>query len=150
MKLHEPIPEKEPAQKLLYDALRKFLGSSRELILILKQNPVISSDELKESGRKLVDVKHIIIGVLNRTGKVKPIVENSELFQMDDVQLATKLESQEQDISHLVALASTMLDKLRQKQHITDKEHDTLMRYWLSLPEQHQRLIDRWETARDT
>jgi hypothetical protein len=95
-------------------------------------------------------VKHIIAGVLHRTAKVKPIVENSELFQMDDVQLATKLESQEQDISHLVSLASTMLDKLRQKQHITDKEHETLMRYWLSLPEQHQRLIDRWETARDT
>jgi hypothetical protein len=117
---------------------------------VLQQNPVISSDELKEAGRKLVDVKHIIAGVLNRTVKLKPIVENSELFQMDDVQLATKLESQEQDISYVVALASTMLDKLRQKQHITDKEHETLMRYWLSLPEQHQRLIDRWEIARDT
>ena len=150
MKLHKPTPEKEPAQKLLYDALRKFLGASRELMLVLQHNPVISSDELKEAGRKLVDVKHIIAGVLNRTGKVRPIVENSELFQMDDVQLATKFESQEQDISYLVALASTLLDKLQQKQHITDKEHDTLTRYWLSLPEQHQRLIDRWETARNT
>jgi hypothetical protein len=150
MKLHKPTLEKEPAQKLLYDALRKFLGSSRELILILKQNPVISSDELKESGRKLVDVKHIITGVLNRTVKVKPIVENSELYSASDVELATKLESQEQEVSYLVSIASCMLDKLRQKQHITEKEHDTLIRYWMSIPEQHQRLIDRWETARDT
>ena len=150
MRLKKPTPEKTPVQTALYDALRKFLLASRELMTVVQQNPVISSDELKEAGRKLVDVKHIIAGVLNRTGKVRPIVENSELFQMDDVQLATKLESQEQDISYLVSLASCMLDKLRQKQHITEKEHDTLMRYWLSLPEQHQRLIDRWETARDT
>jgi hypothetical protein len=150
MKLKKPSPEKQPVQTALYDALRNFLGASRQLMTVLQQNPVKSDSEMKEAGKKLVDVKHIIIGVLNRTVAVKPISENSELFQMDDVQLATKLESQEQDISYLVSLASTMLDKLRQKQHITDKEHDTLMRYWLSLPEQHQRLIDRWETARDT
>jgi hypothetical protein len=150
MKLKKPIPEKQPVQTALYDALRNFLGASRQLMTVLQQNPVISSDELKEAGRKLVDVKHIIAGVLNRTGKVRPIVENSELYALDDIELAVKLERQEQDISHLVSLASTMLDKLRQKQHITDKEHDTLIRYWMSLPEQHQRLIDRWETARDT
>jgi BioD-like phosphotransacetylase family protein len=150
MKLKKPIPEKQPVQTALYDALRKFLGASKELMTVLQQNPVISSDELKEAGRKLVDVKHIIAGVLNRTVKLKPIVENSELYSASDIELATKLESQEQEVSYLVSIASTMLDKLRQKQHITDKEHDTLMRYWMSLSEQHQRLIDRWETARNT
>ena len=149
MRLKKPTLEKTPVQTALYDALRKFLFASRELMTVLQQNPVISSDELKEAGRKLVDVKHIIVGVLNRTGKVRPIVENSELYSASDIELATKLESQEQEVSYLVSIASCMLDKLRQKQHITDKEHDTLMRYWLSLPEQHQRLIDRWETARN-
>jgi len=150
MKLKKSIPEKTPVQTALYDALRKFLGASKELMTVLQANPVISSDELKEAGRKLLDVKHIIAGVLNRTGKVRPIVENSELYAQSDTQLTVKLESQEQDISYLVGIATTMLDKLRQKQHITEKEYDTLMRYWLSLPEQHQRLIDRWETARNT
>jgi hypothetical protein len=150
MRLKKPTLEKTPVQTALYDALRKFLFASRELMTVLQQNPVISSDELKEAGRKLVDVKHIIVGVLNRTGKVRPIVENSELYSASDIELATKLESQEQEVSYLVSIASCMLDKLRQKQHITDKEHDILMRYWLSLPEQHQRLIDRWETARNT
>jgi hypothetical protein len=148
MKLHKPIPEKEPAQKLLYDALRKFLGSSRELILILKQNPVISSDELKESGRKLVDVKHIITGVLNRTGKVRPIVENSELYSASDVELATKLESQEQEVSYLVAIATTVLARMAQTQHITEREFEVLNKYWLQLPIELRRLSERFEVAR--
>ena len=150
MKIKEPTPEKQPVQTALYDALRNFLGASRELMTVLQQNPVISSDELKDAGRKLVDVKHIIAGVLNRTGKVRPIVENSELYALSDSKLVVKLEGQEQDISYLVGIASTMLDKLLQKQHITQNEHKILMRYWLSLPEQHQRLIDRWEIARNT
>ena len=148
MKLKKPTPDKEPVQTVLYDALRKFLSASRELMLVLKQNPVISSDELKESGRKLVDVKHIIVGVLNRTGKVRPIVENSELYAMDDIQLAVKLGSQENDISHLVALATTVLDRLLQTQHITEREFAVLNKFWMQLPVEHQRLLERWEVAR--
>ena len=148
MKLKKPTPEKEPFQKVLYDALRKFLGTSRELMTVLQQNPVISSDELKEAGRKLVDVKHIIAGVLQRTGKVRPIVENSELYALGDIELATKLESQEQEVSHLVAIATTLLDRLRQNQHITDREFAVLNKFWMQLPVEHQRLLERWEVAR--
>jgi hypothetical protein len=150
MKLKKPIPEKQPVQTALYDALRKFLFASRELMTVLQQNPVISSDELKEAGRKLVDVKHIIAGVLHRTEKVRPIVENSELFQMDDIQLAVKLSAQENDLSLLVALATTALDRLRQNQHISEREFAVLNRFWMQLPVEHQRLLERWELARDT
>jgi hypothetical protein len=148
MNIKKPIPEKTPVQTALYDALRKFLGASKELMTVLQQNPVISSDELKEAGRKLVDVKHIVVGVLNRTVKVKPIVENSELYAMDDIQLAVKLGSQENDISHLVALATTALDRLLQTQHITEREFAVLNKFWMQLPVEHQRLLERWEVAR--
>jgi hypothetical protein len=117
---------------------------------VLQKNPIASADELKDSGRKLVDVKHIVVGVLNRTVKVKPIVENSELYEMDDIQLAVKLSVQENDISHLVALATTALDRLRQNQHISEREFAVLNRFWMQLPVEHQRLLERWDEARDT
>ena len=148
MKLKKTIPEKQPVQTALYDALRNFLGASRQLLTVLQQNPVKSDSEMKEAGKKLVDVKHLIIGVLNRTGAVKPIAENSELFAMDDIQLAVKLSAQENDISHLVALASTALDRLRQNQHISEREFAVLNKFWMQLPVEHQRLLERWEVAR--
>jgi len=148
MKLKKSTPEKTPVQTALYDALRKFLGASKELMTVLQQNPVISSDELKDAGRKLVDVKHIIAGVLNRTGKVRPIVENSELYGLNDIQLAVKLSAQENDISHLVALATTALDRLRQNQHISEREFAVLNKFWMQLPVEHQRLLEWWEVAR--
>jgi hypothetical protein len=148
MKLKKPISEKQPVQKALYDALRNFLGASRQLLTVLQQNPVKSDSEMKEAGKKLVDVKHLIIGVLNRTGAVKPIAENSELFAMDDIQLAVKLSAQENDISLLVALATTALDRLRQNQHISEREFAVLNRFWMQLPVEHQRLLERWDEAR--
>ena len=148
MKLKKPIPDKTPVQMALYDALRKFLGASRELMTVLQANPVTSSDELKEAGRKLVDVKHIIAGVLNRTGKVRPIVENSELYAMDDIELAVKLESQEQEVSYLVSIVSNVLDRLLQNQHISEREFAVLNKFWMQLPIEHQRLLERWEVAR--
>jgi hypothetical protein len=148
MKLKKPIPEKQPVQTALYDALRNFLGASRQLMTVLQQNPVKSDSEMKEAGKKLVDVKHLIIGVLNRTGAVKPISENSELFAMDDIQLAVKLSAQENDISHLVALATTALDRLRQNQYISEREFAVLNKFWMQLPVEYQRLLERWEVAR--
>ena len=148
MKLKKSIPDKTPVQTALYDALRKFLGASKELMTVLQQNPVISFDELKEAGRKLVDVKHIITGVLQRTVKVRSIAENSEFYALDDIELAVKLERQEQEVSLITVIAITALDRLRQNQHISEREFSVLNKFWMQLPVEHQRLLERWEVAR--
>jgi hypothetical protein len=150
MKLNKPQSSPPQIEKTLYDVLREYVKVSSQLMSVLRENPVASRDEVTESAKKLLKVKTVVVGVLQRTMSSRRLDEQSDIMHMDDIQLQTKLERQEPEISYLVSLSTGILDKLLQLQHIQRSEHEILTRYWLSLPVQHKLLCGRWETARNT
>lgn len=114
----------------------------------LATNPVVSEAERKAvsvAGRKILEV---LSEVLGRSSPSR-IQENSELYDLPDIELGVKLEGRQAEVLYLVGLTTTVLEKLVSLKHLTEKEYEVLKRYWRSLPVQHQLLLRRWNKAQD-
>lgn len=114
----------------------------------LATNPVVSDAERKAvsvAGRKILEVLSEVLGRSSRSR----IQENSELYDLPDIELGVKLEGRQPELLYLVGLATTVLEKLVSLKHLTETEYEVLKRYWRSLPIQHQLLSKRWNKALD-
>ena len=145
MKRYKPPKGNTPLASDLKRLVYAFQLVSNALLKELKQNPVVSEDELESVTGNVEDTLETVSHVLSR---VLSLTESTDLHRLDDVELAVKLEREQTDILYLVDIATVCLERLHNLQHITAKEHQVLGRYWRSLPVQHQLLVERWNTAR--
>jgi hypothetical protein len=145
VKRYKPPKGNTPLASDLKRLVYAFQLVSNALLKELKQNPVVSEDELESVTGNVEDTLETVSHVLSR---VLSLTESTDLHRLDDVELAVKLEREQTDILYLVDIATVCLERLHNLQHITAKEHQVLGRYWRSLPVQHQLLVERWNTAR--
>lgn len=145
MKLHKPEKKKSPQAVSLKRLVQGFRLVTTAIVSTLRTNKVVSEDELKSVVDGVQDVIETVNKVLTRTLSLSEV---TEFGRMGDVELGVKLERQQPDILYLVDTATTILERLYNLRHITDREHSVLSKYFRSLPVEHQRLVDRWEKAR--
>jgi hypothetical protein len=109
-------------------------------------NPVVSDDERESIRSNCEDMLETLTEVLSRT--VQSLDEgSSEFARMNDIELGTKFERQQDEVNFLTDVATSMLEKLYNYQHITEREYKVLGRYFRSWPVQHQLLVKRWDMA---
>jgi hypothetical protein len=145
VKRYKPPKGNTPLASDLKRLVHAFQLVSNALLKELKQNPVVSEDELESVTGNVEDTLETVSHVLSR---VLSLTESTDLHRLDDVELAVKLEREQTDILYLVDIATVCLERLHNLQHITAKEYSVLGRYWRSIPLQHQLLVERWNTAR--
>ena len=141
VKLYKP-PKKKPEAVDLKRLVHGFQLVSTALVSALKANHVVSDDELESVINNVQDTLETVSHVLSR---VLSLTESTDLHRMDKVELSVKFNRQQNDILYMVDIASVMLDRLYNLQYIGEKDHETLTRYWRSIPREHQRLLERWE-----
>jgi hypothetical protein len=143
MKLYKP-PKKKPEAVDLKRLLHAFQVVGNGLIKALKENHVVSDDELETVTSNVEDTIETVTEVLSR---VLSLTESTDLHRLDDIDLGVKWEREQPDVLYTVDIATVLLERLRNLQHITPKEHEVLGRYWRSIPVQHQKLLERWDRA---
>lgn len=144
MKLYKS-PKKKPEAVDLKRLVKAFQVVSMALVSALKDTPVTSEDELETVTQNVQDTLEMATAVLSR---VLSLSEGSEMARLDDIELGVKLDREQQQVLYLVDIATTMLDRLYNLRHISQKEYLSLSRYWRSIPVQHHLLVERWAKAR--
>jgi len=149
MQLHKKPIIRTSHTKQLQKLVKGFQLLTMALQRELQMNPVVSDDERESIRSNCEDMIETLTEVLSRT--VQSLDESStEFAKMDDIELGTKFERQQQDIDYIVDAATCILEKLYNYEHITPREHKVLGRYFRSWPKQHQLLVNRWNRARNT
>jgi len=143
VQLFEPAKAK-PTAAQIKKLLRAHQLVSAALVSALKENNVVSADELESVANNAQDTTDTVTDVLSR---VLSLTE-SDLRRMDDIELGVSFQRQQNEILYVVDSAVAMLDRLRNLQHIGDSDYRILLKFWRAVPVEHQRLLDRWEKAR--
>lgn len=148
MQLHKKPITRTPSTQRLQRLVKVFQLITTSLERELHTNAVISDDERESILTNCEETIETLTAVLSR---VLSLDEGStEFAKMDDIELGTKFERQQQDIDYIVDAATCILEKLYNYEHITPREHKVLGRYFRSWPKQHQLLVNRWNRARNT
>ena len=148
MKLYNKPPKKNTKTMELKKVVHAFQLLTTAMETTLRTNGVISEKELETIVSNSSETLDVLKEVLARTEQT--LNETSDLHRESDISLGVKLERQQTDVLYMVDVATTMLERLYNLRHITTKEHASLVRYWRSIPVQHQLLSKRWERARNT
>jgi hypothetical protein len=144
MKVYRPPKKKTPEVADLKRVVHAFQVVSTALVTLLRANPVVSEDELETVTGNVEDTLETVKDVLSR---VLSLSESTELHRMSEIDLSVKFSRQQEDVLYLVDMATVMLERLRNLQHISGKQHAVLERYWRSVPVQHAYLDELWSTA---
>jgi hypothetical protein len=145
MKQH-PVRQ-APERVVLASVLRELVALTARVVAVLQTNGVASDDEKEEVLKALETATAVMREVHQRSALLS---EDVSLWKLSNVETGVKWQREGQELEYIVELATTMLGKLRNKEHITDREYFTLYRFWVQVVKQHEELYSRWETATKT
>lgn len=144
MKVNTPKTPAPTRVSQAHSAVKLFRYTATHIARMVSDSPIASPEEKKDIGRALRDVLDALTDLERRTAKVL-VRENSEMYKMDDVHIGTRWKAQDQDLQYVVALASTMLEKLFMKRYISEDQYLSLRAYWLQAIVEHDRLQKLWD-----
>lgn len=144
MKMKQPPIKATPERVVMASAIKDLQGTTARCVSAMSRSKVASDDEREEVADSLEKATAVMQEVL---GRVSLLREDASLWKMDEIEMQTKWEGQESEIGWIVEMASVMLGRLKQKGHITEKEYQTLYRFWGQVVVQHEALYRRWVSA---
>jgi hypothetical protein len=144
--MNTPEPPAPNRVVQIREAVGLFRKVATRIARIVQQSRIASADEKKEIATGLRDVLEALEELERRTTKVL-VRENSELYKLSEISLGVKWDRQSQDLEYMVALGTTMLEKLYMKKYLTDDEYLSLRAFWMQTIPEHDRLAKLWSKA---
>jgi hypothetical protein len=143
--MKQPPVKVAPERVVMASAIKDLQGTTARCVSAMSRSKVASDDEREDVTDSLEKATAVMQEVLGRASLLR---EDVSLWKLDEIEMETKWQGQETEVGWIVEMASVMLGRMKQKGHITEKEYQTLYRFWGQVVVQHEALYRRWAAAR--